>query len=133
MRLRSTTLLAALLSACPGTPAINQANPCIDGPPNDVPSACPSPAPSYATDVLPVLQSSCLLCHSPTEPDGGANPQYISPYNFSTYSLQFANKGTFLTEIEACLMPNLDAGAAPIDEADRLTLMDWLICGAPNN
>jgi hypothetical protein len=123
-------LLGGLLAACPGPP-IDQANPCIDGPPNDEPSACPSPPPSYTTDVLPVLEASCLLCHTPFEPDGGANPQYASPTNLTTYAQQFALKGTLLSQLLTCQMPNLDAGATPLDEAQRLTLMGWVICGAP--
>lgn len=126
-------LLSGLLAACPGSPPIDQANPCANGPPGDEPSACPSPQPSYKTDVLPVLQTKCLLCHSPADPDGGPNSRYSSPYDFSTYALQLENKGTLLTDILICKMPNLDAGATPLDEAERLTLMDWLVCGAPDN
>ncbi len=165
------SLLAALatgvLLACSGNGngdggTINQANPCFDVPPNpppsDTPSACPSPEPSYQADVLPILESSCLLCHTPMLSDGGVfdggcfadggagdagycvtigptypNPQYSSPYNFSTYQLQNQNKGIIFTQLQKCLMPNQDAGAVPLDEAQRETLMDWLVCGAPDN
>jgi hypothetical protein len=30
-------------------------------------------------------------------------------------------------------MPNVDAGAMPLDEAQRLILMDWIVCGTPDN
>jgi hypothetical protein len=127
---------ALLLLACSNSPPppINQADPCINGPPsNDEPSACPTPEPSYANDVVPVLEFSCLICHSPTLPDGGPNPGYQSPYDYSTYEKQVQNKGIFLTQILACKMPNIDAGATPLDEAQRLILMDWIVCGTPNN
>jgi hypothetical protein len=162
MRAFVAVLAAGSLVACSNSPPpINQDNPCIDGPPNDEPSACPSPEPSYQTDVLPVLESSCLLCHTPTFSDGGIydggcfadggydggndggycvvvgpsylNPQYSSPYDFSTYALQSKNKGTILTQLLKCNMPNVDAGAMPLDEAQRLILMDWIVCGTPDN
>jgi hypothetical protein len=129
-------LLVAILAACSGstsTSTLNQANPCADGPPNDAPSACPSPPPTYQADVLPVLQAKCLICHSPTLPDGGANAMYQPPYNYSTYALQDAIKGTIYTEILTCNMPNLDAGASPMDEADRQIIMGWITCGALDN
>ena len=47
----------ALLAACTPAPRPD----C----PNDTPSACPSPAPSYVSDVAPIVSSHCLQCHAP--------------------------------------------------------------------
>ena len=85
--------------------------------------SCPSQAPSYATQIQPIIQSSCVTCHY------SGNPS--SRFDFSTYSAVNANRGPMLTQVYSCAMPPPDAGALSSDE--REALMTWLVCGAPNN
>src|SRR5262245_58419460 len=33
--------------------------------PNDLPSTCPTPVPSYAADIAPILAAKCEGCHAP--------------------------------------------------------------------
>ena len=91
--------------------------------PDDLPGACPSTPPSYAKDVAPAIQSSCTPCHAP---GGGASDRLLTDYADA-----FANRGSALNQIHACRMP--PRGAPPLSDANRKILLDWLVCGAPNN
>ena len=92
--------------------------------PNDLPGACPSPPPSYARDVAPVIAARCGPCHAP----GGVE---AAQRDFSAYATVHTQRVTILTQIHACLMPPADAGT--LDAAERATLQGWLVCGAPDN
>jgi hypothetical protein len=94
--------------------------------PQDLPASCPSPPPSYATDVLPVIERRCWMCHS----DGGIEDQL---HDFSTYDHIFAQKGPILTQVYGCLMPLLDGGGTPLTPDERKAMLGWLVCGSPNN
>jgi hypothetical protein len=52
----SVLLGAVLLISCGGS---------VADCPNDLPAACPSPVPSHATDVKPIITAHCLKCHAP--------------------------------------------------------------------
>ncbi len=92
---------------------------CLD----DLPGACPSTPPSYAKDVAPAIQASCTPCHAP----GGRESSRL----LTDYASAFANRGPSLNQIHACRMPPRDA--PPLSDANRKILLDWLVCGAPNN
>jgi len=94
--------------------------------PMDLPPSCPSPAPSYSTQVNDIIQTYCVPCHSPTGIE--------SALPFVTYDDITGSPGRFtdmLGQVHACRMPPPDA-AQPL-EADRVALLGWLVCGAPNN
>lgn len=91
--------------------------------PNDLPTACPTPAPSYSSDVAPIVKERCLLCHGP----GG--PQASVP--LADYASIHARRTTVLTQVYGCRMP--PAGAAELTSDERATLLAWLVCGAPDN
>jgi hypothetical protein len=90
-----------------------------------VPETCPSPVPSYATDVAPIIQQRCATaaCHSPT----GA--QSIRPYQ--TYDEVKKFQIDILIEVRACAMPK--APAPPLTTEELATFVGWLYCDAPNN
>ena len=92
--------------------------------PNDLP-ACPSPAPSWKSTVLPIMNTRCISCHGP----GGSDPSL--PLN--TYDEIYQRRGTILSETYACKMPPPDAGVLPPEGAERKILLEWLVCGAPDN
>src|SRR5437016_5335100 len=104
----------ALLAACGG-----QDPSC----PNDLPSSCPSPTPSYRNEVAPIIAGRCLSCHAPGGQEA-ARP-------LTTYSQVFSNRGPILTQIFACRMP--PAGSAAPSPQERTLLLGWLVCGAPDN
>jgi hypothetical protein len=92
--------------------------------PQELPNACPANAPSYANDALPIFERRCFACHT----NGGlAGPRH----DFSTYDQIYAQRLDILDQLNSCLMPPADA-AAP-SEAERATLLTWLVCKAPNN
>lgn len=47
------------------------------------------------------------------------------------YASAFANRGPALNQIHACRMP--PQGAPPLSAEGRKILLEWLVCGAPNN
>lgn len=107
--------LALLVGACGGSSDAN----C----PNDLPAACPSTPPSFATDVQPILGNNCRTCHSP----GGQE----SSIPLLTYDQVFQRRSSVLNQVHACRMPP-DGSPAP-SATERVLLQAWLVCGAPNN
>jgi hypothetical protein len=89
----------------------------------DLPSQCPSPTPSWSSTVSQVVAADCQSCHSQA---GIANDR-----PFESYSQVYALRGTVLSQVYSCAMPPSDGGV--LDDADRQQLIDWLVCGAPNN
>jgi uncharacterized membrane protein len=86
---------------------------------------CLSPAPTYAADVVPIIQARCVVCHMP----GGQEPGMP----FQTYA-QLSGSDTTSTirfELDLCAMP--PAGQPQLTDAERATIIDWIVCGAPND
>jgi cytochrome c553 len=81
-----------------------------------IPTSCPSPQPSFATDVEPIVAKRCYPCHGP----GGVEQ---ATDDFSTYQgLSLAKTEVELT-VYGCIMPPSDAGAATA--AERLAILSW--------
>ena len=86
------------------------------------PAKCPSPAPSFAKDVLPIFDARCNNCHL-----GEPGPWPLTDYeHIRDWRLQI------LQDIEGCTMPPLDAGTT-LSAAERRTVLGWLVCDVPNN
>jgi hypothetical protein len=85
------------------------------------PPDCSGPTLHYG-DVVPILQKSCIPCH-PGPPDAGQWP-------LTAYGDVGPWAGVIQDEVCANAMPPLDGGI-PIAESDRLTILDWVRCGAP--
>jgi hypothetical protein len=86
--------------------------------------ACPDAAPSWSASVSTIVSTSCGGCHQ----DGGIEE---AAQNFSTYALVHKQFGAMLSNVLDCQMPPPDA--APLSPADTETLLEWLVCAAPNN
>jgi len=84
--------------------------------------ACPRQVPSYAHEVEPLLANRCVVCHSPY---GGYG------FDEETHAEVAAQSGAMLTQVADCMMP--PSGMAPLTTAERQALLDWLVCGAPDN
>jgi len=91
--------------------------------PNDLPAACPSPVPSHATDVKPIITAHCLKCHAP----GGQG----SSKDLTTYANASTQKQAVLTQSYSCRMP--PQGEPRPTAGERALLLGWLVCGSPNN
>jgi len=91
--------------------------------PADEPASCPSAVPSYTNDIAPLIETYCSQCHNP---QGSAFDEPIS-----TYADLSARKVDVLGEIYECQMPMPPAPQPSVSE--RVTLLSWFVCGAPNN
>jgi len=91
--------------------------------PNDLPdrSACADGAPSYRRDVAPIIDERCNACHYPDNPQTSAV--------WSGYDAVYAMRTTIQSRIYSCVMP--PQSAPQLAPAERAVLLEWLVCGAP--
>ena len=97
---------------------------------NPAPAPPPSPTFSFANDVNPILQASCVSCH------GGANPTgafSVESYNQVITRVNFGNlTGSELyLRINGGTMP--PQGQTPLDANQINIILTWVQEGAPNN
>jgi hypothetical protein len=86
-----------------------------------MPPSCPASTPHYA-DVAPILEKSCVPCH----PGPAGAPQWP----LTVYGDIAPWAGVIQDEVCGNTMPPADGGIG-IDPSDRLTILDWVQCGAP--
>ncbi len=91
--------------------------------PNDLPSTCVV-APSWSLKVSPIFNRACVSCH------GGDGGEAAHP--MVTWADVAARKTSVLSQIYACKMPTADAGVTFTSE-ERSVVLQWLVCGAPEN
>jgi hypothetical protein len=94
--------------------------------PNVLPAACPSPAPSYETDVLPIFEQRCYMCHA----DGGITTSG-SGIDLGSYAQVYMLRGDVTSEVNACKMPPATATQPTLEQ--RTALLGWLKCNAPDD
>jgi|SRR5580700_1434726 hypothetical protein len=98
----------------------------------------PKSPPSYASDIVPIIQARCSPCHLP----GGIAATAGAQYDFSVYANVDNAETAILNELATCSMPPINGypafGIAPMtvpgistEQVD--TFVDWFECGAPNN
>jgi hypothetical protein len=135
-------LLGLALTAAAGALLIVAAGACSSGstsggeappmpcPTLDFPSACPTPPPSWKTEVQPLFEDYCEECHGNGDPAALQVP-------LATYQDVVNNRTRCWEQIYACSMPNTDASSpatALPTAAQRQTMVTWLdICNAPDN
>jgi hypothetical protein len=119
-------LLGALLVGCSSLVACAPAAARESCP--TIASDCPVPPPSWKTDVQPLIQTYCIMCHSP----GGTG---ISSADLTTYANVYAHRAAVLHQVFTCLMPKADASPPPpmLSQAQRETIVAWTACNAPDN
>ena len=83
---------------------------------------------SYSGTILPLLQSSCIGCHSGTVPAGNID---LTTYN-NVYTLAFNGKlmGAVLHAVGFKPMPN---GGNKLPDCKIIQIRKWIEVGAPNN
>ena len=93
--------------------------------PSDLPSntACASELPSYERDVAPIIEQRCATCHYPGNTQSGDV--------FEGYDDVYSKRQTVLTRVYSCVMP--PEGAASLTQGERRTLLQWFVCGAPQD
>jgi mono/diheme cytochrome c family protein len=92
--------------------------------PNDNPS-CPDPAPSYASDIGPLIGTYCARCHSP---DGSNAGLPLQSYDEVTAKQQIAH---VLFQISSCRMPPSNEAQPSADE--RRLILSWFACCAASD
>ena len=93
--------------------------------PPAAPSSCPE-TPSYVDAIAPLVKRSCLPCHSPG--------QQAADRDLTSYANFVRLETTDFVQVEACLMPPVDAGPdATMSFADRTEMLQWFVCGSPQN
>jgi hypothetical protein len=94
----------------------------------DLAGNCNTSAVSYATDVLPLLQSNCYVCHSQAASQGGINLESYSRVK------AFAENGRLLGSVShaAGFSPMPKNGAKlPLCEINKIR--SWIDAGMPEN
>jgi uncharacterized membrane protein len=84
---------------------------------------CDTAAPSYATDIAPLVEAHCLSCHFA----GNHNSSVV----LETQAQLNHQRGLAETQVYRCQMPPSDSEA--LSTTDRELLLKWLVCGAPDN
>jgi uncharacterized membrane protein len=85
--------------------------------------ACATGAPSYATDIAPLVSARCVGCHYAGN--------RVSRVVLETRAEIADNRTLALTQVFRCQMP--PAEATDLTDVERETLLQWLVCGAPDN
>jgi hypothetical protein len=88
----------------------------------NAPTSCSKPIPSYSAVIQPILQQNCVPCHGPTGSAG---------YSEATYELVSKQVEPILSFVSSCMMP--PSSYPPLTTDQRNALLDWLVCGAPDN
>jgi uncharacterized membrane protein len=73
--------------------------------------------------VAPVLEQRCVGCHFPGNTQSGNV--------LRDYADVFRQRQTVLSRIYSCVMPPAEAPALTSNE--RQALLEWFVCGAPDN
>ena len=90
--------------------------------PLDGGASCPATPPSFTNDVLPILNRDCnSTCHGPM----------MGQWELADYGDVSDWAPLIKLDLGDCAMPPVDAGAFPTP--DRMTVLDWIACGSPNN
>jgi hypothetical protein len=123
LALLCTPTAAFVLPACSTSPP---PDPTISCP--IISTSCPSPPPSFAKDVEPLIQNYCVMCHSP----GGTGEKFA---DLRTYTGVWMTRTEVQSQVYHCYMPNEDASPPPptLTNAQRETIVAWVACNAPNN
>lgn len=85
--------------------------------------SCPPTPPSYQASVAPLLNKYCAICHYP-----GTT---IAKSDLSTYAAVSNERGSCLDQVYGCQMPPSTSIQMTSDE--RQTMLQWFVCGAPDN
>lgn len=94
---------------------------CPSGLPSD--SACPDSAASYKDAIQPIVDAYCGGCHYA----GNRNSSQV----LETYDELHQSVSVIEKQIYQCEMP--PSGETPLPARERTALLQWLVCGAPNN
>jgi hypothetical protein len=87
-------------------------------------TTCIDPAPSFANDIAPILDSRCNNCHDPNVPE--------APWPLIDYGDVFAWSISIGGDVATCAMPPAGSGTV-LPEPERQKILAWIVCGSPDN
>jgi len=114
-------LLFSLPGACSTDPTTHPVEPCTATLPDS--ADCATAAPSYATDIAPLVKTHCSDCHF----TGNRNSTVV----LETGAQVQKNSRLVEAQLYRCAMPPADGTALTDDE--REMFLKWIVCGAPDN
>jgi uncharacterized membrane protein len=114
--------LAVLAGCGPKDGSDGQADGCKPGLPTT--DACRTNAPSYATEIAPLVREHCLSCHFAGNTNSSVVLETAAEINQRAQLVE--------TQVYRCSMPP-PGDAAALSDDERGKLLQWLVCGAPNN
>ena len=85
---------------------------------------CQTPPPSFANEIVSILDARCNDCHADNDPEG--------PWPLHDYQDVRDWKGVVLDSLLNCTMPPPDAGTTLLED-ERQRVFAWLACDAPDN
>jgi len=86
--------------------------------------ACAANAPSYASAIAPLVKERCLSCHFAGNPNSSVVLET---------QVEISQRAQLVeTQVYRCSMPP-PGEATPLADDERAELLQWLVCGAPNN
>jgi uncharacterized membrane protein len=110
---------AAVLGGCDSATSGNGNGTCSAS----VSASCPATAPSYASDVAPLIRTYCGSCHAA----GGQE----ADKPLDTYANLSGRIGEVQSQLVTCAMP--PSGDSQPTAAELQTILDWITCGAQND
>ncbi len=120
--LLATTCLALGLHACGGEPVTGRADKLYGCPEISPPATC-ADAPSFARDVKPILNRSCVPCHW-----GDPGPNAL--WALTDYGDVAAWNDLIKTSLLSCAQPPASS-TLRFNETDRATIVKWTLCHHP--
>lgn len=132
-RLLGVAMSVALALGCACSGHISGGSDDPDGPDETTDATCTASlptgctvAPSFSATVAPIMQRTCATCHTP----GGV----AADRDLTSYAHIAELETTELVQLYSCQMPPPDAGpTATLAPAEREQLLQWFVCGYPDN
>ncbi len=91
---------------------------------NSEPQSCASRPPSYRADIEPVLREKCFACHA-------AGGSAVDELDLSAFGKVHDARVVLEGKVRARAMPPV--GRPQLTDAERRTILSWLVCQAPEN
>jgi uncharacterized membrane protein len=126
MKMREVHCLAAALLFFCGCGSGTDQSPGSTGTcPSDLPgnADCSNAVSSYSSRIASIICSRCLTCHF--------TGNTISGVSLADQASVHDHRSVVLTQVYHCAMP--PAGVEGLASEDRAVLLQYLVCGAPNN
>lgn len=83
---------------------------------------------SFANDIKPILDASCVSCHNPVSTIGGG-----IDLNGHAAVLPYATNGSLVGSVKQVGYSAMPKGASKLDNCKIAKMEAWVLAGSPNN